>query len=243
MRSPVRIAPIGWLGLFVAVAATGVAQRGAASQTTPAATASATTARIVAAAQAVLTTLDDAGRAKVQFPFEGPQKTRWSNLPSPMFQREGLRLGDVTPAQRTAVMTLLKAALSEDGYRKVTEIMQGDEVLRRGQGDGGRGAPGPGRGPGPGGGGRGPGGPGGGGVKFGEDEYYLAFLGTPSATAPWMLQFGGHHLAINLTLAGSQASMAPSLPAAQPASYTFEGRSDFRDGTAGRKRRQRRCSR
>src|SRR6185437_15959444 len=32
------------------------------------------------------------------------------------------------------------------------------------------------------------------------------------------------HLAINLTLAGSQASMAPSLPAAQPASYTFEGR-------------------
>jgi hypothetical protein len=39
-----------------------------------------------------------------------------------------------------------------------------------------------------------------------------------------MLQFGGHHLAINLTLAGSQATMAPSLPAAQPASYTVEGR-------------------
>jgi hypothetical protein len=39
-----------------------------------------------------------------------------------------------------------------------------------------------------------------------------------------MLQFGGHHLAINLTLGGSQATMAPSLPAAQPATYTFEGR-------------------
>jgi hypothetical protein len=39
-----------------------------------------------------------------------------------------------------------------------------------------------------------------------------------------MLQFGGHHLAINLTLAGSQASMTPSLPAAQPATYSFEGR-------------------
>jgi hypothetical protein len=39
-----------------------------------------------------------------------------------------------------------------------------------------------------------------------------------------MLQFGGHHLAINLTLAGSAASMAPSLPAAQPAKYTFEGK-------------------
>jgi hypothetical protein len=56
------------------------------------------------------------------------------------------------------------------------------------------------------------------------DEYYLAFIGTPSTTAPWMLQFGGHHLAINLTMAGSQASMTPSLPAAQPATYTFEGR-------------------
>jgi hypothetical protein len=41
---------------------------------------------------------------------------------------------------------------------------------------------------------------------------------------PWMLQFGGHHLAINLTLAGSEASMTPSLPATQPASYSFEGR-------------------
>jgi hypothetical protein len=39
-----------------------------------------------------------------------------------------------------------------------------------------------------------------------------------------MLQFGGHHLAINLTLGGNQASMTPSLPAAQPASYTVEGR-------------------
>ncbi len=55
-------------------------------------------------------------------------------------------------------------------------------------------------------------------------RYYLAFVGVPSATAPWMLQFGGHHLAINLTLAGRNASMTPSLPAAQPATYTVEGR-------------------
>src|SRR6185436_4783840 len=163
------------------------------------------TARIVASAQALVATLDAAGRAKVQFPFEGPQKTRWSNLPSPMFQREGLRLADLTPPQRQAVMSLMQVALSRDGYRKVSEIMRGDEVLK--QDGGGRGGPGRGGGP-----------------AFGEDQYYVAFLGTPSATAPWMLQFGGHHLAINLTLGGSQASMTPSLPAAQPASYTVEGR-------------------
>jgi hypothetical protein len=42
------------------------------------------------------------------------------------------------------------------------------------------------------------------GPAFGEDEYYLAFVGTPSSTEPWMLQFGGHHLAINLTMAGAR---------------------------------------
>jgi len=142
-----------------------------------------------------------------------------------MFQRTGLRLGDITPPQRAAVMSLLSAALSRDGYRKVTDIMRGDEVLRKTAGSGPpRGGANPGGGGPPPGGqaggrGRGPGG----GVVFGEDEYYLAFVGTPSVTTPWMLQFGGHHLAINLTLLGSQATMAPSLPAAQPATYTFEG--------------------
>jgi hypothetical protein len=174
----------------------GLAQR---TTPAPAAAPSDATARIVAAAQALVTTLDDAGRQKLQFPFEGPQKTRWSNLPTGAFARQGLRMGDLSPAQRTAVTNLLTTALSRDGYRKVTEIIRGDEVLRTGRS--GRG-----------------------GTNFGEDEYYLAFLGTPSTTAPWMLQFGGHHLAINLTLAGSLASMTPSLPAAQPATYSLEGR-------------------
>ena len=84
-------------------------------------------------------------------------------------------------------MNLLTVALSRDGYRKATEIMRGDEVLRKTPGSGGQ-AGGRGRG--------GPGRGGGGGVVFGEDDYYLAFLGTPSVTTPWMLQFGGPHLAI-----------------------------------------------
>jgi len=177
------------------------AQRGS---KTPAATATAAaTERIVTAARGVLSALDESGRAKIQFPFESPQKTKWSNLPTGIYKREGVRIGDLTPAQRAAVTSLLQAALSADGYRKVTEIIRGDEILRTNAAGGGRG---------------------GSGVVFGEDEYYLAFLGTPSTTTPWMLQFGGHHLAINLTLSGTQASMTPSLPAAQPATYTFEGR-------------------
>ena len=232
MYSPARIASIAWTVLTVTVTASVFAQRSPTPTSTR--TQADVTARIVASAQAVLTTLDDAARARVQFPFGGPQKVRWSNFPTPMFQRTGLRMGDLTSTQRDAVMRLLSAALSRDGYRKVVDIIRGDEVLRKTEGsrgtrggpNGGRGVPDDGR-AGAAGRGGGPGlgrGIGGGAPAFGEDEYYLAFLGTPSVTAPWMLQFGGHHLAINLTLAGSQATMAPSLPAAQPATYTFEGR-------------------
>jgi hypothetical protein len=197
MQTNLRLASVFSVFVFLGIAATGMAQRSGAPAGTPA---DATT-RIVGAAQKVLATLDDAGKAKVQYPFDGPQKTKWSNLPTGIFARQGLRLGDLTPVQRTAVNELLTTALSRDGYRKVNEIMQGDEVLRT----------------------RG-GGRGGGGIVFGEAEYYLAFVGTPSTDAPWMLQFGGHHLAINLTMAGSQSTMAPSLPATQPATFTVEGR-------------------
>ena len=210
MRSPIRTVSAVAVALAAGAAVTILAQRGA-PPAAPAAISSPTdtTARIVASAQAVLAALDDSGRAKVQFRFDDmAQKTRWSNLPSGIFRRDGLRLTDVTAPQRAAVMTLLEAALSKSGYQKVRDIMRGDEVLRQTGGGRGRGRPGAGAS----------------GPAFGEGEYYLAFLGTPSTTAPWMMQFGGHHLAINLTLGGSQASMTPSLPAAQPASFTVEGR-------------------
>jgi hypothetical protein len=158
-----------------------------------------TTARIVAAAQAVIASVDAAARAKLVFPFDSPQRTNWSNLPSGIYPRNSLKLGDLTAPQQAAVMRLLSTALSADGYRKVVDVMNGDEVLKRGATAG-----------------RGP--------AFGRDEFFIAFIGTPSTTTPWMLQFGGHHLAINLTMAGSQATMAPSLPAAQPASFAWEGR-------------------
>jgi hypothetical protein len=191
-------------GVFVAVAVGVPAQRGASSPSTSAA-ATDVSSRIVASAQKLLAALDDAGRAKLQFPLNGEQKARWSNLPSGVFKREGVRLGDLTTAQRTALMTLLETAFSASGYRKVTEIMRGDDVLLGGAGRGG-----------PRGGGRGP--------AFGSDEYYLAFVGAPSTSERWMLQFGGHHLAINMTFGGSRATLAPTLTGAQPATYTVEGR-------------------
>lgn len=170
------------------------------------------TGKTVSAAKAFLATLDDSGRAKVSFAFNSDQKSKWSNLPTGIFKRNGLRWGDLNAAQREALLKLLATALSKQGLQKVKEIMEGDEVLKTGES---------GRGGGPGGGLPGGGPPGGrtGGPNFGRDEYYLALLGTPSLTEPWMIQFGGHHLAINVTIAGKSNVLTPSLPAAQPAIY------------------------
>jgi len=157
------------------------------------------TARIARAAQNFLDSLETPQQAKVHFPFgDKEQRARWSNLPVRMVPRGGLRMGDLTPAQRTAVMTLLSVTLSKMGYEKVVGIIEADEVLNKN--GGGRGGP------------------------FGRDEFYLSFLGKPSATAPWMLQFGGHHLALNVTFVGEADVMTPSLIAVQPARYTLEGR-------------------
>ena len=187
------------LALIIPVAAAWAMQRAPA----PAAQPVGATPRVVTAANAFLASLDDAQRTAASFAFNSPQRTGWSNLPGPMFQRKGLRLGDLMPPQRDAAMALVSATLSREGYKKVLDIMNGDEVLKNSRGGrtGGRG----------------------GGVQFGRDEYYIALLGAPSATAPWLIQFGGHHLAINVTVVGANNVLTPSLPAAQPARYMLNG--------------------
>jgi uncharacterized protein DUF3500 len=56
---------------------------------------------IVAATKKILATLDDAQRRKVVFDFKDEaQRKRWSNLPTAIFKRQGLRMGDLTRPQR-----------------------------------------------------------------------------------------------------------------------------------------------
>jgi hypothetical protein len=59
---------------------------------------------------------------------------------------------------------------------------------------------------------------------FGRDLFFISILGAPSEKDPWMLQFGGHHLALNITIAGDRGILTPTLTAAQPATYTVDGK-------------------
>jgi hypothetical protein len=200
----------------------------------------ANTARIVEAANNFLATLDADQRKQVVYAFDdNAQRARWSNFPTGVVPRGGINLKQMTEPQQTAALKLMSVVLSPMGMEKVNQIRQADDDFKANgskRGPGGRGARGRGGPPsggqnGPPPGGRGPGGPGGrggpggsGGDMFGSSLYYISFLGTPSINQPWMLQFGGHHLALNITIAGSNGVLTPTLTGAQPASFQSNGK-------------------
>ena len=156
------------------------------------------TSRIVSAANTFLSTLDQKQRQNVLFAFDDEQqRARWSNFPTVMVRRAGIGLKDVNPTQRSAAMALVSSALSPRGFEKVQQIMEGDEVNKINEGNN---------------------------PIFGKDLYYISILGTPSEKTPWMLQFGGHHLALNITIAGERGILTPTLTGAQPALYTINGK-------------------
>ncbi|MXP20748.1 DUF3500 domain-containing protein [Gordonia sp. HNM0687] len=147
------------------------------------------------AAEQFLDTLTDEQREAVVYAYDDETKTTsWSNFPVTFVDRAGLNLTDLDSEQRRAAMAVLEALLSDDGYDTVTGIIGGDQFLLDNS-------------------------------SSSEDslgQYYIAFFGDPSDSQAWQVQFGGHHLGINATLNGADASItfAPTHLGAQPAVYT-----------------------
>jgi hypothetical protein len=166
------------------------------------------TARAADAATAFLATLDARQRGKVTLPLNADTRKVWSNLPTGIAmqvgatERNGLKFGDLTPVQQNAALALIGAMLSRSGFEKVTNIVNADQALEV------RTAPSRAAGSR---------------IRFGRGEFYLAILGTPSPAERWMMQFGGHHLAINVTVAGQDSVLTPTHTGAQPATYSLNG--------------------
>lgn len=168
-----------------------------------------TTKRAVAAAEAFLRTLDERQRVKANPDLNEKTRTVWSNLPTGTTmqvgarERNGVKLGDLTPAQEKAALTLVAATLSRDGFQKAMAIVDADQILEVRSAPNRQATSA---------------------VRFGRAEYYVSILGKPSTTTPWMIQFGGHHLAINVTLAGRENVLTPTHTGSQPATYSVDGR-------------------
>jgi Protein of unknown function (DUF3500) len=167
------------------------------------------TSRAVVAAEAFLGTLDPAQRAKANVDLNEKTRIVWSNLPTGMAmqvgatERNGVKLGDMTPAQEKAALALVAATLSRDGFQKVMAIVDADEVLEIKSAPTRQASQR---------------------MRFGRAEFYLGILGKPSTTEPWMIQFGGHHLAINVTLVGQQNVLTPTHTGTQPATFSLQGK-------------------
>jgi hypothetical protein len=130
--------------------------------------------------------------------FVGEQygKAVWSNYPVSDVLRPGLQLGSLSVAQRDAAMHLLQTMLSPMGYQKVLDIMGSDQALSE------TGQP----------------------FCSGTACYTVGIFGEPSDTKPWMVEFGGHHLGLNIVIVGTNGVMTPTLTGAQPSVYQRDGK-------------------
>jgi hypothetical protein len=158
----------------------------------------ANTAEVVKAVKAFLATLDTAKRDVVTFDFtENKARQTWSNFPVSAVPREGIALSDLDATQQTAAMQILRVALSATGYQQDLDIQKSDDWLALNSASG---------------------------SGFGSLTYHLAIFGEPSETTPFMVQFGGHHLARLLTYNGDKVSETPQFVGSEPTSFELDGK-------------------
>ncbi len=170
------------------------------------------------AALAFLDTLSPTQRAKAVLSFDDPRRSNWSNLPPGLFNdRNGVRLGDLSETQAEAAHRFLATALSADGYATTMAVVGAEDALAADSLVGG--------------------------FYWSSGNYWLAFFGEPvnvvqgatgeggegieadsppAAAArdePWGWQFGGHHLAINMSVVGERSFLSPTFVGVEPAQY------------------------
>ena len=148
------------------------------------------------AAAGFLALLDARQREAAVLPYDSDLITNWSNLPAGIlrFERNGIRIGDLNEKQRTALHDFLATAMSPYGYETATAVVAAEGVLE----ESARARR----------------------LGWSADNYWLAFFGEPSATNPWRWQFGGHHLALNMSVRDGRISMSPTFLGIEPAQFS-----------------------
>ena len=127
--------------------------------------------RLHQSADLLLESLDAQQRADAVLPFADPQRTGWHFIPKD--DRKGLAISEMNESQRVMALRLVRAALSEIGYRKVDQIRQLESVVAQLEGPDRRWA-------------------------RDSDAYWLTLFGEPGDEGSWGMSFEGHHVSINL---------------------------------------------
>ena len=140
-----------------------------------------------------LATLDADQRSSATFPFDEDERFVWAFTPG---DRKGLALRDMTAAQRDAAMAIVTATTSSRGAKELAAVIALETVLGEVEQSNGRA----------------------GWQRRDPELYWFAVFGEPSDSDPWMWRVGGHHVAINDTIAGGEViGSSPSFLGANPA--------------------------
>src|SRR5512145_1293612 len=112
-----------------------------------------------------LASLSPKQRWKTLFSIDDPEWRKWMN--QSFYVRQGVSFLEMTPAQRDLAFALFRAGLSAKGLTLTRDIMRLNETLGEltdGNFD-----------------------------EYGEWQYFVTVMGTPSDNEPWGWQLDGHH--------------------------------------------------
>ncbi len=169
------------------------------------ATQKAATAKATSAA-AWVASLNDSQKSKAVMSVESPERQDWHIIPKD--KRKGLQFNEMDEKQRQAATGLLRSVLSEIGYRKSTQIMNMENLLKELEA-GKSNTP-----------------------LRDSTRYYFTVFGTPQTGNKWGLSIEGHHLSLNFLMDGDRVvSSTPQAFAANPAIVRTENKSGIAVGT------------
>jgi hypothetical protein len=145
-------------------------------------------AAMVAAAEDLLSALDDEGRTRITFDVDAVEWQTWANPEFLQFDT-GLRLDQQPQVVREKALALMRASLSPEGYEIAHAMMLingflGEVVDLE--------------------------------TILNEFSYNIALYGTPDLRAPWGWQLYGHHCAVNCLVVEGRMALSPVFLGAEP---------------------------
>lgn len=140
------------------------------------------------AAQQLLSVASDTELKKFRYPLNAREWRSWSN-PEVIVIDSGLRLDEMCEETRNAVVKLLKASTSEEGFAKLKAAMEtnhflGDLTLLKN--------------------------------VMNRYSYHFCLFGEPSKTEPWGFNLFGHHMCVNLMTLSGDITLGPFFVGAEP---------------------------
>ena len=145
---------------------------------------------MAAAANKFLDSLSADQKAKAAFEWKDEERFNWHFIPK---ARQGLTLKDMSAAQRKLALALVRSGMSDDGYRKTTNIMSLELILKELEGPRGS-------------------------MVRDPELYYISIFGQPTPKGTWAWRIEGHHLSANFTIVkGEMFSGTPTFLGTNPA--------------------------